>query len=142
MKYSLLCSLVTCLVLLISRSFIRASAKDDAWTQLPVPGAWEDVGGEKFAKYDGFAWYRCVVKVPAAWQGEDLALTVHSIDNCHEAYINGIKIGGQGAFPPKYKNGVSQTPTSYTVPAKHVKPGEANLIAIRVFDKEGKGGFT
>src|SRR5262249_10246104 len=80
----------------------------EGWSALDVPGAWQDVPGGKFGKYHGIAWYRCFVKVPAAWKGDDLTLTVQKIDDCHEAYFNGIKIGGQGSFPPNYQNGYSE----------------------------------
>src|SRR5262245_6318210 len=115
--------------------------KGGGWTLLDVPGAWEDAPGAKFAKYDGIAWYRCFVKVPAAWKGDDLTLTVNKIDNCHEAYFNGTKIGEQGFFPPNYKDGYMEQPASYTVPAKLVRAGEYNLLAGRIYDHEGKGGF-
>lgn len=111
------------------------------WTLLPVPGAWEDVSGGRYAKYDGIAWYRCVVKVPASWRGDDLALTVHHIDNCHQAFFNGVKIGEAGSFPPAYRNGLSTRPVSYTIPAKQVRPGAENVIAIRICDHDGRGGF-
>src|SRR5262245_47875508 len=111
------------------------------WDLLSVPGLWEDAPGGKYAKYDGFAWYRCFVKVPAAWKGDDLSLTAHKIDNCHEAYFNGVKIGGMGSFPPSYKNGYSEQPASYTVSAKDARPGEYNLVAFRIYDHDSKGRF-
>jgi putative membrane-bound dehydrogenase-like protein len=111
------------------------------WMLLRVPGPWEEAQGGRFTAYDGFAWYRCFVRVPAAWKGDDLALTVHKIDNCHEAFFNGVRIGGQGEFPPRYRNGFGDRPVSYTVPARHVRTGELNVIAFRIYDKEGKGGF-
>ena len=114
---------------------------DEKWTQLSVPGNWEKTGGKRFANYDGIAWYRCHVKVPATWKGDELALTLHQIDNCYQVFFNGHKIGEAGSFPPGYRNGVSDRPISYTIPAKQVKPGQYNLIAIRVYDHDGRGGF-
>jgi putative heme-binding domain-containing protein len=117
-----------------------STAAADDWVLINVPGAWEEAGG-KFATYDGIAWYRCFVKVPLGWKGDDLSLTVHKIDNCHEAFVNGVKVGSQGAFPPRYRNGFAEKPVSYTVAARHVRAGEYNLIAIRVYDAGGRGGF-
>ena len=37
------------------------------WTTLLVPGVWDDQHGGKLAGYDGFAWYRCYVLIPANW---------------------------------------------------------------------------
>src|SRR5215510_7972006 len=126
----------------LSVSFvIGGDAPPPTWSLLDVPGAWKDAPGGKFAKYDGVAWYRCFVKVPAAWKGDDLTLTVQKIDNCHEAYFNGVKIGGQGFFPPNYKDAFNDPTASYTIPAKLVRAGEFNMVAVRVYDHEGKGGF-
>src|SRR5262245_55263305 len=124
--------LLSCLLLSLAPIF----AQGDGWSVLDVPGPVAGPAGGKFA------WYRCFVKVPAAWKGDDLSLTVHKTDNVHEAFVNGVKIGGQGAFPPAYKNGATDTPVSYTVPGKLVRAGEYNLIAIRVYNHDGgKGGF-
>ena len=103
-----------------------------------VPGYW-DRGG-LHPGHDGFAWYRCFVAVPAAWRGKDLTLMVPAVDNSHEAYFNGKKVGGAGSMPPAYANGLD-TEKPCTVPAALVRPGEANLLAVRVYDAGGAGGF-
>ena len=77
------------------------------WTSLSVPGTWEELAPKQFGKYDGFAWYRCEVLVPADWKGLELQLSVEKVDNAHEAYFNGRRIGGTGSFPPKYESGLS-----------------------------------
>jgi alpha-L-fucosidase len=105
---------------------------------MPVPGYWEQDG--RFAGHDGFAWYRCFIRVPQPWAGKDLALSVTAVDNCHESYFNGEKVGGAGSMPPKYANGLD-TEKPCTVPAKLVRPGQDNLLAIRVYDAGGAGGF-
>jgi putative heme-binding domain-containing protein len=107
------------------------------WRSLPVPGAWEDVGG---IRYDGFAWYRCSVLVPAAWSGRTVTLAVEQVDNAHEAFFNGARVGGAGHFPPNYQNGV-EAESRYVVPPERLKPGGWNTIALRVFDHDGRGGF-
>lgn len=117
-----------------------AQDKSPSWQPLPVPGAWEDVSGGKLAKYDGFAWYRCWVKVPAEWRGTDLALSIELVDNIHEAYWNGVRVGGVGSFPPGFRD-ATQTSSSYTVSEKHIRAGAYNYLAIRVYDDGGKGGF-
>jgi putative heme-binding domain-containing protein len=135
--------IVLLLFVSISLALVGNADEDKAasWTLLDVPGVWEEAPGGKFANYDGFAWYRCTVKVPVAWKDEDLSLTVQSIDNSHEAYFNGTKIGGAGSFPPKYKSGLSDRPTSYTVNHKLVRAGDYNVVAIRIYDQDGRGGF-
>src|SRR5262245_4085958 len=112
------------------------------WVLIDVPGPWEAAAGGKFARYHGFAWYRCAVKVPAAWKGDDLSLAVQGVRNSYEVYFNGARVGGSGSFPPDYRDGFTAEPYSYSVPARHVRPGEANVLAVRVYNKEGRGGFT
>ncbi|HUG94313.1 MAG TPA: PVC-type heme-binding CxxCH protein, partial [Planctomycetaceae bacterium] len=45
-----------------------------------------------------------------------------------------------GSFPPDYTSGLAE-PRRYAVPGEHVLPGKDNVIAIRVFDHDGRGGF-
>jgi putative membrane-bound dehydrogenase-like protein len=111
------------------------------WSVLDVPGAWEDAPGGKFARYDGLAWYRCWVKVPAGWKGDDLSLAMQGVRNSYEVFFNGVKLGGSGTFPPNYRDGYTAQPYSFTVPGKHVRAGSANLLAVRVYNHQGPGGF-
>src|SRR5262245_30305526 len=76
------------------------------WTRLNVPGAWEDASPSRFASLDGFAWYRTKVVVPQSWGGSALELLVERVDNAHEAFWNGVRVGGAGSMPPAYRNGV------------------------------------
>lgn len=118
-----------------------SSVLGEEWQSLAVPGTWEKNSPEKFGKYDGFAWYRCYVKAPLDWRGRDLQLRVTSVDNVYEAFVNGAKVGGDGALPPNYKPGQSNRSLSLTVPEEKVRIGDWNLISIRVFDQDGNGGF-
>jgi len=139
-------ALVAAVVAANLNSAAQDAAKPQAmpWTPLRVPGTWDDnaIGDlqTRIKKYDGFAWYRCAITVPRGWKGKDLQLHVEKIDNAHEAYFNGVKVGGAGAFPPKYESGLAYS-GRYTVPAKAVQPGKNNLLAIRVYDHDGRGGF-
>jgi len=121
----------------VNAGFLREGWEKRPQT-VPVPGYWEQDG--RFAGYDGFAWYRCYVRVPEKWKGKDLKLTIVGVDNCHEAFFNGQKVGGSGKMPPDYANGLD-TPNRCTVSAKLVRPGQWNLLAIRVYDAGGAGGF-
>jgi putative heme-binding domain-containing protein len=120
----------------------RIARADDAaaWTTLPVPGCWEEVSGGRFADYDGFAWYRCRVKVPVGWQGRELQLFVEQVDNAHEAYFNGVPVGAAGTLPPNYASGLDSA-SRYPIPAELVRPGQDHVVAIRVYDNDGRGGF-
>lgn len=89
--------------------------------------------------YEGYAWYRCSVKIPASWKGRQLHLTGGPIDDCDWTYWNGTKIG-ETTFreDPKCYSALR----NYPIPTGLVKFGEENTLVIRVFDRWGDGGVT
>jgi hypothetical protein len=92
-------------------------------------GAWDNAEGE--------AVLRKTIEVPAALQGQDLKLSLGAIDDYDDTYFNGVRVGGYGRETPEsYK-----IEREYTIPASLVKPGK-NVIAIRVWDTYGGGGFS
>ena len=110
------------------------------WQPLEVPGCWEDTTEGRLSAYDGFAWYRAFVKVPDAWDGKDVTLAVEEVDNAHEAFVNGVKVGGCGTLPPNYRDATAEK-GSYRVAGKGVKGGSLLVVALRVYDAGGSGGF-
>ena len=116
------------------------AAEQDGWQTIRVPGFWEGQDG-RFGGYDGFAWYRCFVKVPKALAGQAARLELGKIDDCDEAFVNGRKVGATGTLPPNYA-GLSSTTRAYDVPADALRPGDWNLIAVRVYDHGGGGGIV
>jgi sialate O-acetylesterase len=103
------------------------------WVNMELPQPWEDAG----LKIDGVVWFRRDVIVPPSWAGRDLALSLGAIDDFDVTYWNGERVGATGTETPRYW----AAPRRYTVPARLVKPGH-NLIAVRVFDHYGTGGFV
>src|SRR5919106_74945 len=103
------------------------------WSKIDLPKQIETAG----LLIDGAIWFRRVVDVPESWSGKDLVLNLTPIDDHDITYFNGTKIGSIGR----------ETPNSYMVPRKYVVPGSLvhtgqNVIAIRVFDSAGEGGFS
>ncbi|HOZ48645.1 MAG TPA: glycoside hydrolase family 95 protein [Candidatus Hydrogenedentes bacterium] len=123
-------------VALVLLSVMAAGDMAD-WTLMAAPGAWERGA---FDQYDGFAWYRCFVKVPDAWRGMSLRLELGRIDDANEAFFNGAKVGTTGQMPPEYR-GASGSDRAYRVPFSEVRYGAYNVIAVRVFDQGGTGGI-
>lgn len=109
--------------------------------RMHVPGLWESAQGGKYAHLDGFAWYRCFVRLPAGWAGQDALLELGAIDDCDETFVNGTLVGKTGDMPPAYR-GLSGARRRYTVPAAALRPGGWNLIAVRVYDGGGGGGIA
>lgn len=103
------------------------------WKKMRVPQAWESAGLD----VDGSVWFRREVNVPAAWAGHDLTLSLGAIDDFDTTYFDGVRVGSTG----------EETPNSWTVPRRYRVPGSLvragrNVIAVRVFDRVGNGGFV
>ena len=102
------------------------------WSKMDLPKQFETAG----LLIDGAVWFRKSLELPEAWAGKELVLNLPPIDDHDVTYFNGKKIGSIGR----------ETPNSYMVPRKYVVPGALvhpgkNVIAIRVFDSAGEGGF-
>lgn len=113
------------------------------WQIMRVPGTWDEHSGGDLREYDGFGWYRCGLTLPKSWRDKNVhvRLEVGNIDNAHEVYFNGTKLGGAGLFPPNYTNGLDKT-NSYPVATELIRKGDGeNVVAIRVYDHDGRGGF-
>lgn len=119
---------------------VSRSPSPDGWRRMFVPGTWERGDPDTLKDYDGLAWYRFFVRVPADWADNDLALSLGRIDQCDEVFFNGALVGASGSMPPHFK-AAPKSKRDYQVPAKRVRFGEWNLVAVRVYDGGGEGGF-
>jgi len=118
----------------------RAADLDDAaWRQVQTPANWEEHGQSQ--ENNVYGWYRRRIEVPEGFKGKDLLIDLGSIDDCDEAFVNGQRVGATGTLPPNYASAYDQ-PRLYTVPARLLKADGTDLIAVRVFDGPGNGGFT
>ena len=103
------------------------------WKNINLPQFFETAG----LKIDGAVWVRKEIEIPQSWAGKDLELNLTAIDDYDVTYFNGTRVGGIGV----------ETPNSYTVPRHYRVPGNLvrggrNVIAVRVFDSAGEGGFA
>ena len=118
--------------------------KDKLWKKIVVPGNWENQG---YIDYDGFAWYRKHFLLPDELVNQKLVLVVGKINNIEEVYINGVLIGSSGQMPepnekPKIEEQQDKKCHSYPVPENLIKPNKDNVIAIRVFNPQHRGGIV
>jgi sialate O-acetylesterase len=113
---------------------------DDAgWEDIVAPSYWEDQG---FRDYDGFAWYRKKFTLPKDFKPNDMVVLLGRIDDMDEVFVNGQRIGSTGNIERKWaRNEEYRKPRTYFIPDEILRPGKENLIAIRVFDQEQKGGM-
>ncbi len=119
-----------------ARRAVAADFDDSKWQVVEAPRGMELYGGA-WNNADGEAVLRKVIEVPAALRGQDLKLSLGAIDDYDDTYFNGVRVGGVGAENPE----AYAVQREYTIPANLVKPGK-NVIAVRVWDKFGGGGFT
>lgn len=112
----------------------------ESWQALAVPGTWDERSRNELGGFDGVAWYRCLVRPPADWADREWELLVEKVDNAYEAYVDGVRVGGGGRLPPDYVNGLDEK-NSHPVPGAVRRAGDWLLVAIRVYDHEGRGGF-
>jgi putative membrane-bound dehydrogenase-like protein len=116
----------------------QAGGQDQSWTPLRVPGGWKD--DTRFEKYDGFAWYRCVVELPATWRAGPVELGIFQQNNCIELFVGGRKVGQAGVMPPDYRPAYNST-ARYKVDQDLLRGEGPIVIAARVHDSGGRGGF-
>jgi putative heme-binding domain-containing protein len=125
------------------------------WKITKVPGAWEAQDLPAAKNYDGYAWYRCYIKVPDNWVNfndditefggsknlfsQSITITTQAVGQTHEIFVNGEKIGGIGEMPPKFQASLALNRTK--IPPKLLKKGVYNTIAFRVYNASGPGGF-
>jgi sialate O-acetylesterase len=103
----------------------------DDWKEMKLPQFFETAG----LKIDGAVWFRREIDIPHP-TGADLELNMTAIDDFDVTYFNGTRVGGIGEGTP---NSYS-IPRRYRIPGNLVKSGR-NVIAVRVFDSAGDGGF-
>lgn len=100
---------------------------DSQWNTLQEPGAWEQQG---LAGFDGEVWFRKYVEFENDLGG-DAKIFLGTIDDNDETYINGTLVGKTNAWDKQ---------RVYNVPAGVLHKGK-NLIAVKVYDTGGDGGF-
>jgi hypothetical protein len=110
---------------------------DRDWEEIKVPSSWENEG---FYGYNGYAWYRKWIELPAEYSNSNLMLHLGFIDDVDETYLNGNLVGLSGGFPPYFLTAYNAS-RKYFLPKQFLKKGK-NLIAVRVYDAQLEGGIT
>ncbi|WP_435007305.1 sialate O-acetylesterase [Tundrisphaera lichenicola] len=99
------------------------------WQSMELPGHWEEKG---LPDFDGIAWFRKEFELPEGWADKELTLSLGAIDDRDTTWINGVEVGHMNQFNSK---------RDYKVPAGVAKASR-NVIAVRVLDTSGQGGFA
>ena len=105
------------------------SFSDATWQSMALPQTLEDAGQD----IDGIVWFRKTMVIPEAMAGKAATLHLGTIDESDEAWINGTRVGATREDERQDR--------AYSVAAGVLKPGK-NLVAVKVEDRRGRGGFT
>jgi sialate O-acetylesterase len=111
----------------LQQDWKSTSFNDSSWQPFTIPGYWSDK-----QPVNGAAWFRKEINVPASMAGQAVHLWLGRIVDADSVYVNGVFVGTTGyQYPPR----------KYEVPAGLLKEGK-NLVAVRVINSAGKGGFV
>jgi Domain of unknown function (DUF303). len=99
------------------------------WHTIAIPGYWEDQGVRGL---HGIVWYRKEIDVPVNMTGIPALLRMGRIIDADQVYINGKLVGNTTYMYPQRR---------YHLNASVLHPGK-NIIAIRLINNSGKGGFV
>ena len=122
------------------------SYDDSSWQTLSLDKDWDHQG---ISHNNGVAWYRIHVNIPSSpWRGmgpfkDKVVLDLGFIDDCDETWFNGIRIGKTGNFPSNEERYETKYDVwrCYVVDASLVRWDRDNVIAVRVYNGDGEGGF-
>lgn len=103
-----------------AQGWARPTFDDAAWATVTVPHTWNV--RPDYAHYDGLAWYRRRVSVPAAAQEAHLRLRFAAVFYLARVWWNGVYLG-------EHEGGY--TPFEFDVSGL-AKPGPENVIAVQV----------
>ncbi len=118
----------------LGEGYEAAGLDDGAWPEIPVPGRWETTVAPDL---DGIVWFRRTIDLPAAWEGKPARLALGAIDDFDQTFVNGVAVGGTDPSVPN----AYQRRREYDVPPGVLRAGK-NVVAVRVIDVSGGGGFS
>lgn len=122
-------------------AWAAADYSDAAWDSWTVPDNWGQ--STELSTYDGYAWYRKTFTLPERPQGitdSSIIAALGLIDDADETFLNGQPIGETGSFPPAFDS-TWEVPREYYLPDGLLHWGAANVLAVRMYDGTGGGGF-
>lgn len=109
-----------------------ARFRAQAWRPTPaVLEVWEKWSVPELANFNGVVWYRTTVKLDATQAAQSATLSLGTIDEADETWVNGRPVG--------YTSG-ADVDRVYAVPAGLLRAGE-NVIVVSALDTYASGGM-
>ena len=121
---------------------------DSSWKEFSITKYWNEQGLPYCS--NSYAWYRIRVTIPksildASGQQNVVVFNIPKADDVDECYLNGKLIGSTGRMPTDAAgfSGAYEKERFYAVDAKKggIRWDEENVIAIRVYNRDGSGGL-
>jgi AraC-like DNA-binding protein len=107
---------------------------DASWDTVTLPGnimPYVLARATGSGRIEGTVWLRKHVLLDRGLPGGDLSLSLGRIGNADETYVNGVRVGGMGEFPPS-AHSMWNHPRHYAVKGEFIRYGADNVIAVRV----------
>ncbi|MGE5610013.1 MAG: hypothetical protein ACM359_12220, partial [Bacillota bacterium] len=115
-----------------AKALIKPDLDHSQWQQIKMPTFYRPLSSG-----DGEAVFRKSVQLPKSMANKELVLSLGAIDDFDDVFVNGVRVGGIDRKNPT----AFSTPRVYIIPGNLMKEGR-NIIAVRVWDGQGKGGFA
>jgi len=104
-----------------------SQAADD-WHEFEIPNSWE---GTELEPIRGAVWFKREFELPETTLEGEAKLSLGTIVDADETYVNGILVGSTGyRYPPR----------RYSVPKEILRPGK-NTLTVRVISTQTTGEF-
>lgn len=104
---------------------------DRGWHDIAIESSWEQQGHN----YDGVAWYRRSLDLPARAAAERVVMSFEAVDESAWLWVNGKYVGSHDAGPSGWDKPFQLDITDA------IKWGERNQITVRVLDSAMAGGI-
>ena len=105
------------------------------WQPIRAGAHWESQG---FEHYDGVAWYRTTIEVPASWDGRTVTAVFDGVDDSYRCFLDGRFLGAHG--DPTTGETVWLVRTTIDLGTALRSTAAATLV-LRVVDHVGAGGL-
>lgn len=112
------------------QSWAMSTFDDSNWEIMELPRHFDRKGLDYL---DGVVWFRREFILPDSLSGLPMVLSLGTVDDVDETYVNGVKVGSTTQK--------TSTGRSYILEPSQLRAGK-NVIAVRIEDFGGRGGFT
>ena len=114
-----------------------ATACDDqGWKTATLPASLKGVLGN--APENTVVWFRRTL--PAGVPTTGAVLLLGPVDDADETWVNGVKVGATGGFPPAYQTAWEEE-RRYAIPAGLLKGDGTDVVAVRCYNGGSDGGL-